>query len=278
MGLVDYHVHTTLCNHARGDMETCCARAAELGLSGICFLDHLTLRPEQRPLSMEPAEVPLYYYAARRLARRWEDRLEVRVGLEVDFDPARKDTAREIVESFSFDVVACSLHYLDDWNLVSRGTQAGNPYENAETMAEAYFDVLGAMLSDPFFDVVGHLDGVKKFVEGGGNLPLERWDAAVAAIARAGLCVEVNTSGWDHPADEQYPSVGLLEKLYRAGVDVTLGSDAHRPEDMGRYLDRAASLLSRVGYTRIRVYEKRNPETLPLAAPGEARDGVTGAI
>ncbi|MBW2249280.1 MAG: PHP domain-containing protein [Deltaproteobacteria bacterium] len=40
--MIDYHIHTKLCNHARGMMGAYVKRAIEKGLKEICFLDHLT--------------------------------------------------------------------------------------------------------------------------------------------------------------------------------------------------------------------------------------------
>ncbi len=41
--MIDYHIHTKLCNHARGVMGAYVKRAIEKGLTEVCFLDHLTL-------------------------------------------------------------------------------------------------------------------------------------------------------------------------------------------------------------------------------------------
>ena len=59
--MIDYHIHTRLCNHAKGTMEEYIQSAVAKGLREICFLDHLTLTKAGRTLSMAPDEVPLYF-------------------------------------------------------------------------------------------------------------------------------------------------------------------------------------------------------------------------
>ena len=68
--MIDYHVHTSLCNHASGTMEQYVQAAVAKGLNTICFLDHLTLQEAGRDSAMHPREVPMYVDTARRLARQ----------------------------------------------------------------------------------------------------------------------------------------------------------------------------------------------------------------
>jgi histidinol-phosphatase (PHP family) len=122
-------------------------------------------------------------------------------------------------------------------------------YEGKDPRAVSrdYFDLLARAAETGLFDTIGHPDLIKKF----NLLPREGWDedfAEVAPrIARSGAAVEVNTSGLRKPAGEIYPSPGILRAAARAGLAVTLGSDAHDPADVGAGFDRAAALLRSVG-------------------------------
>jgi histidinol-phosphatase (PHP family) len=69
--------------------------------------------------------------------------------------------------------------------------------------------------------------------------------------------VELNTGGMDRPCAEFTPGVKLLEMCYSHHVPVTLGSDAHRAEQIARHYDSAISLLSHIGYTEIIGFNKR---------------------
>jgi histidinol-phosphatase (PHP family) len=47
-------------------------------------------------------------------------------------------------------------------------------------------------------------------------------------------------------------------------VPVTLGSDAHNPEEVGRYFEKAIKLLKEIGYEKIAKFTKRKMELVKL--------------
>jgi histidinol-phosphatase (PHP family) len=103
------------------------------------------------------------------------------------------------------------------------------------------------------FDVMGHIDHVKKF----GHPPRDGEAVAAAAtralraIAAAGAALELNTAGWRKPVDEAYPSAALLAEAAGLGIPLTFGSDAHRPEQVGAEFGRAATLAKAAGYRAV---------------------------
>ena len=58
------------------------------------------------------------------------------------------------------------------------------------------------------------------------------WDQMVACAHDAGRRVELSTAGWRMGGGDYSPARGLLERFCRAGVPITVGSDAHVPADM----------------------------------------------
>ena len=67
-------------------------------------------------------------------------------------------------------------------------------------------------------------------------------------ISRAGVAIEINTAGLHKPVKEAYPSPAILRKLWAAGIPITFGSDAHRPEEVGRDFAHATGLARAAGY------------------------------
>ena len=90
--MIDYHVHTPLCNHAEGPMEAYVQKAFDIGLKEICFLDHLIIRESHQKsgqnLSMTPGEIPLYFQAVQNLKQTYKGFIKVKAGLEIDFNPS----------------------------------------------------------------------------------------------------------------------------------------------------------------------------------------------
>lgn len=271
----DYHVHTPLCNHATGSMEAAVRAAMDQGLSGVCFLEHLTLQDTHSQYAMAPAEVPLYFAAARRLADRYEDRIDVKVGLEVDFSPQHWDKAKRIADSHAFDVLGASVHYVAGLNMASRRERASMNRRPTPELESRYLDLVDAMVSDAFFDVVCHADLMKKFGDPADDTLLDRWRALAARMAEAGLVLEINTSGWRHPAGEAYPAPGLLQVFAGAGVDMVFGSDAHAPEDVGHAFDRALDLARATGCRHLAEFHRRTKRRIPIEATGPPARAVS---
>ncbi len=98
--MIDYHIHTKLCNHARGMMGAYIKSAIEKNLKEICFLDHLTISEPGNRLSMMPGEVPFYFQAVQNLKNNFSGVISIKTGLEVDFSPENKDFVDEIIDTF----------------------------------------------------------------------------------------------------------------------------------------------------------------------------------
>ena len=239
--MIDYHVHTMLCNHATGTMEAYVRAAVAKGLQTICFLDHLTLQEGGRHNAMHPREVPMYVDAARRLARQYRDRISVRVGLEVDFSPRHVDRAMDIVNTVDLDVVGSSIHFLAGQDVVSRRSAWARGELSADAVYAEYLAALESMLDYDYFDVVCHLDLPKKYGVHPPPSTVEGLARLLDKVREKNRVVEINSSGWHCLVQEAFPSPALLDRCSRLGIPVVFGSDAHAPDAVGRDFDRAGT-------------------------------------
>jgi histidinol-phosphatase (PHP family) len=111
------------------------------------------------------------------------------------------------------------------------------------------------------FDILAHVDLPKRSfsrLEPGKMAELHE-DLAIR-LGKAGAVIEMNSYGvrGSKLGDVGvYPDQGLLRLCRRHGVKVTMGSDAHRPRDVGADFDRVKELLNKVGYREIAVFNKR---------------------
>ena len=260
--MIDYHVHTSLCNHASGTMAQYVQAAVAKGLDAICFLDHLTFQEAGRDNAMLPREVPMYVDAARRLARQYRKQIDIRVGLEVDFSPAHVNQCMEVVNTFDLDLVAGSVHFLEGENVVSRRSAWGRGELDADRVYGKYLDVLESMLDYDYFDMVCHLDLPKKYGTRPSVSAAERFGKILQKIRANDLAIELNTSGFAYPVAEAFPSPELLGECAQLEIPVVTGSDAHAPGAVGRSFDRAGKLLHAAGYRQLAGFSHRQRETV----------------
>ena len=77
--------------------------------------------------------------------------------------------------------------------------------------------------------------------------------------------LEVNTGGFNKGLDHPNPREEILKRYKELGGElITIGSDAHRPEDIGFAYDRTEALLKDLGYKYYAVYKQRLPEMYNL--------------
>jgi histidinol-phosphatase (PHP family) len=255
--MIDYHVHTSLCNHAEGSMEAYIRKAVESGLQDICFLDHLTMQPTADNLSMAPDEVSFYFQALQRFKQQYKGAINVKIGLEIDFNPDYVDFFQEITARYPFDIIGGSLHFPDGLNIVSRSSPWKQKGLDPDYVYDLYLENLKKMLDYNYYDVLCHLDLVKKFGWKSSRSLDKDFNEILSIIKNKNMTVEINTSGYNHPAREIYPSFDIIKNCREQGISITLGSDAHKPDNVGQHYDKALPLLIEAGYRHLAVFDRR---------------------
>lgn len=267
MPLPDYHIHTTFCKHAVGRMEEYVERAIGLGFEEIGFADHMPVMPEPQ-FCMGYEDLPLYIERVRELQDAYRGRIGIRLGCEMDIVTGREDEIRDIIVDAGFDYVIGSVHYLDGWPFDQEKYR--DVFEGGELNAihDRFFETVIRAANTGLYDITGHIDNIKRMGYRITGDMTGYYERAAAALHVMNVAVEVNTSGIDSAAGEVYPSVEFLSILNRHGVPVTVGSDAHRPEQVGRYFDRVCGLLRSAGYDSVAYFRNRGRILKPLPGPG----------
>ncbi len=266
--MVDYHLHTPLCRHALGSPSEYLEAAREKGLREIGFADHyplglLGVKP-QSEVTMSPGELAGYIGEIKALAAG-EKEIRVKLGVEVDYLPGKAKELARLLAREPFDYVIGSIHFMGDWDFTHPLQEARYKTLDLAQVYRRYFELLWQACSSGLFDIIGHIDVVKKFGYRLSDDEMEPyWRCTARILKENGLCFELNSSGRAAPAAEFYPGRRLLELCCREGVPVTLGSDAHAPDQVGRYFDAAVRLLREAGYRELAVFTARQRSFIPL--------------
>ncbi len=261
--IADYHMHTPLCGHAVGEPEEYAAQAIALGLKEIGFSDHAPLVSHDDPtITMNTDQLPLYLKMIEEIKRKNESQLKVKIALEADFLPGFENKTRAILTAYDYDYVIGSVHFIRQWAFDNPEERDRWNEQDVNKVYHAYFDLLRKSAQSKLFDIMGHVDLVKKF----GHRPAEDMTTEVEETARVfkqcGVAVEINTSGLRKPVKEMYPAAWMLKIYCRAGVPLTFGSDAHDPQDVGKDFEMAYALAKEVGYLEYRTYKNRQVDEI----------------
>lgn len=265
--MVDYHLHTSRCCHATGTMEEYLVAAEQSGLQEIGFADHYPLgllgyKPRSQ-VTMHPEELPDYIMQVEEL-RAASKTVRVKLGVEVDYLPGTEQKTRKLLQAQKFDYVIGSIHFLEDWDFTHPIYADHYKEKDLSELYGRYFTLVWDLCYSRLFDIIGHIDVIKKF----GYRPPESlepyWVKTAQVLRETGTCLELNTAGRDAPVGDFYPDRRLLEICHAEGVWVTIGSDAHSPEQVGRYMPEALDLLRSVGYSEVTAFDQRKKSSVSL--------------
>lgn len=298
--IVDCHTHTSFSDGTSTFEENVWAAAAA-GVRVLACTDHLTL-----PASIEAeadAQVPharlaehrAAYLRARELAAEVAPELELVYGFECDWYPGCENNVRAWSAGAAFTLG--SVHWIGDAGDVAAGAtgtpgtadvalagQAGSGagwidfsddmhvWEElgADELWRRYVDAWCAACESPLaFSSMAHPDLPARFANDGfapsiDLVPL--WDRMAECARETGRHVEVSTAGLRKSTSAFYPSAGLLRRFARAGVAITVGSDAHRAADVAHAIRDAYRYAAAAGYASIDAPRADGDwQTLPLA-------------
>ena len=259
----DYHLHTTLCNHAYGEMEDYVEHAINIGLEEIGFAEHMPVMPEKH-LCISYDDLPFYIERVKRLRDSYSDKITIKLGAEIDMDLDRVDEIESIIENSEFDYVIGSIHYLNDWPFDQ--IQYKDKFEKGDIdeIYERFFEAIIRAARSGLYDIAGHIDNLKRMGYHPKSDMTKCYERVASVLKEMDVAIEINTSGYDYPAGESYPSTPFLRILNRYGVPVTFGSDSHRPEHVGRHFERAYRVLKEAGYDSVAYFEGRKRIIKPV--------------
>ncbi|MFS0724706.1 histidinol-phosphatase HisJ [Paenibacillus sp. 1P07SE] len=264
---IDYHTHHARCGHAVGSLEEYVRQGIEIGLDQLGLSDHMpllhvdpaTYYPE---MAMPMAELDSYVEECFALKAKYSGQIDVRVGLEGDYIEGWEPQIEAIVNRYPWDYVIGSVHFLGEWDITDFRQTAGWQGKDPLQVYEQYYDAVQKAAATGYYDYIGHIDVIKRF----GFKPaddvtlLEK--AALDAVKRHDLAIELNASGLRTPAEEMFPSRRMLEYAREIGIPLTIGSDAHQPERLGQYLDQARELLRELGFTELATFRQRQRQMI----------------
>ncbi len=274
----DFHVHTNYC-HGLGRMESYVKKAIDKKMRAIGFTSHAPM-PLDTDWHMPAESLDAYLHEIGLLKDKYHEEIEIFSGLEVDCVPGI--TGPQKFKNRGLDIIVGSVHYAGRFE---DGTPCGidNTTEEFEKglklifgddirkLVHHYYETLISMIRNDPPDVVGHLDIIKKLNAGNKYFNEEAdWyrelvDQVIPVIADSECIVEVNTRGFYKGIMKEFaPGKHILIKCYEAGVPVTVSSDAHRPDEIGRNFEQAAAVLIGIGYESISVFDGQKWRQTPI--------------
>lgn len=267
--MLDLHTHSKYSRHAVGELEDLVFSAIRHGVKVLAITDHAPF-PIDMGNRLQPSELTEYFCTIMELRKKYADKLLILCGLEVDFTLQELDYVKKLIESVTVDYIIGAVH------TVSVFDEQVNIWDidkiNHPEFIEKYFFMLEQLICSQLFDAVAHPDAILR-----GGISEEIYKKQITellpAIIHSDLAYEVNTSGirkerYDSrkkkiiaPCDD-YAGMFMIPHLIQAGVKFTLGSDAHKPQDISSGICALKNNILVLG-GNIVYYVNRKPVSYP---------------
>jgi histidinol-phosphatase (PHP family) len=248
-------------------MAAVCEAAIARGLHEIGITDHVDYGPDDPPDYFRPVE---YLAEIAQCRTRYGDRLTIRAGLEIGEPHIFVEETQAVLAAGEFDYVIGSAHYADGMQCEWKADFFEQPLHQAY---EAYFRQVDKLAAEGDFDILGHIDLVKRDAAKFGK-PYDGPEpyadiirSALRSIIERGKGIEINTSplykgkGMAEPC----PTMDILHWYREMGGEIlTLGSDAHSPDKLGAHFDMALEMTRAAGFTRLARFERRQVSWLEI--------------
>jgi len=248
------HTHTFFCD-GKDDVETMCRCAYEKQLISIGFSAHAPIEKQigaQSEWNLKDERVGEYVSEVLAARERWQGKIKVFLGYEVDYIKGRRSPLDEDITKLNLDYIIGSVHYLFPENGARFFTVDGSKEEfekglnegfngDAKALMHSYYDAQMEMIKEGGFDILGHPDLLKKNCYGKDywteDEELSRQREIAEAVSKTGIIIEVNTGGINRKKTQDvYPSLSFLRIIGEYKIPVIITADAHRASDInGNY-------------------------------------------
>lgn len=254
--LIDAHVHLERGPYELAWIRRFVGQAQTMGLGRLYLLEHSHCFREFAPVydRVTTGDPAIDGYQRAWLSRKLDKSLgdyrrliaeirgknwplEIRCGLEVCYFPGAEEETRKVLAGFDGDFLTGSVHWVDGWGFDHPRNRNSWTNRDVGAVYRRYYEIMLNLLDAGLFDHLAHPESIKCF---GHHPPYDLADTyqTIARAAKsAGIKVEYN-NGLRVNYGREAPGLSpvFLRILLSEGVEILTASDAHRPEDVGRYI------------------------------------------
>lgn len=280
----NYHTHSHWCD-GKGELRDYAEQALDNGMKALGFSGHGPL-PYPNRFSIKKEDYTAYCDEVRTLQREYAGRLEIKLGLEMDYIPGVQEDFEPLKVRGGLDYTIGSVHLVTPPDRVEtvrallqteEGRRevvkhlwyidGGNPEHYDEGLCrlfggdiraavKAFFHQNNEMIERNRPTIVGHVDKVVMHNRGRYFDYEEHWFRdllfeTLDLVRQQGCICEINTRGlYKGRHDDYYPSRRVWKEMNAMGIPVVVSTDAHAPEELNLGMQ-ATEQLHAMGYRNV---------------------------
>jgi len=262
--MVDFHTHCDFSPDSNTPMKEMIDRAIELGISDLAFTDHVDLDADIDSETTQNWDFDRdeHERAINAFKSEYEGKIRLYNGIEIGIQPHLGKENTEIVLKNNYDFVIASIHSVEKKDLYYR--RYFENHSNKEAVQIYYEAFLQSIKTFNDYSVLGHLDLYLRYKPELQSVKFADYGDIVCEIYKniiqSGKGIELNAGGHRYGIGHNNPHNHLL-KLYKEmhGEILTLGSDAHKPSDLGYHYQENIEIIQSIGFKYICTFENMKP-------------------
>ncbi len=264
MFLCDLHTHThySFDGSPEATHDAMCRRALEVGLTDLAFTDHCDINGDVEGI-YDVYRANEAFAAMQAVKEAYRGRLNIICGIELGNATQYPAEAAAVLAAHPYDYVIGSLHNLRDVPDFCMLKYDMMTDRHIHRLFDRALDENIEMIEDftpggrSPFTTVGHITYIHRYVTlAGKNLDFKPHYEKLAHLWRTiiahDVALELNVSTLWKGLGIAMPTLELL-KFYRdcGGRLITVGSDAHAPQNLGKAIRKGYALLLTAGFTEV---------------------------
>lgn len=235
-----FHVHTYRCKHAENDTdEQYIQTALSLGADKITFTDHTPFPGDSFRNRMELSQLTEYIDSLKMLQKKYENQIEVKIGLECEFLPSMMGFYNELKEKTDLNLLIIGQHFYEHSSL-----KYSFDDEKEFNMAHEFIGCGNAIvqgMKTGLFSVVAHPDRIYRRCKQWTSEMVEVAEKIIKTAVETNTILERNLSSYENFVTKTRLSFwknefwDLVEDYNKTAVNkvkIIEGLDAHSSEEM----------------------------------------------
>jgi len=252
--MFDTHVHTKFSTDSEMTIVDAIAKAKKSDTQ-LIITEHMDLKfPKEGSFIFDVNDYIDQYIKYRNK--------NILLGVEIGMKDDCVEESNDLVISNPFDYVIGSIHLVDNYDLYYEDFYKGKEKKDSY---EKYLNCMLSCVKDfHFIDSMGHIDYIARYAHYDDkelyyDNHSEIIDEILKTLISNDICIELNTRRFDKktaihtllPIYKRYAEIG--------GKNITVGSDAHNTESIGRSFDLAKEFAEQCKL-KIVYFKERNIE------------------
>lgn len=267
--LSDFHLHS---HHSADSNEKpidIIKTAISLGMKHICFTDHNDFEYPNVHENLDfTLDTTLYFNELNSLRELFKHQIDIKIGIECGLEVCFKNRIDALLDNSNLDFIIGSSHLINRQDPYYPEFFEGR--SDKECFEEYFTNIITNIKYFNNFDVYGHLDYIVRYPKNKDKFYSysnfsDIIDEILKLLIHNGKGIEINAGGLRSGLTFPNPHPDIITRYKELGGEIiTIGSDAHTCEYIGKYFDVLENIIKACGFNYYTIFSNRKPQFIKI--------------